>query len=232
MSGNVGDRGSGIYTENSSGTTSTIRSSTLSGNSGAHFGGGVYFDYSSQATLENSTIYGNSAEVGGGVYDYGAATANPGLTITASTITHNDASFRGGGIASNDSADYRSNPILRNTIVFGNTSPLGPDLSSYYGPDSGGLLPDRQRRPGDADHPDRPGHLWSEPAAGAASEQRRRDQDPAPGGHEPGYQQGLGVRPDHRPARRAAAARLPGCLQRGRRRRLGHRRAGGRVELL
>jgi len=130
VSDNVGDRGSGIYTESSSGTTSTIRSSTISGNSGAGFGGGVYFDYSSQATLENSTIYGNSADIGGGVYDYGAATANPGLTITASTITHNDASTRGGGIASTDGADYHSNPILRNTIIFGNTSPLGPDISS------------------------------------------------------------------------------------------------------
>ena len=134
VSGNVGDRGSGIYTENGSGTISTVRSSTLSGNSGADYGGGVYFDYSSQATLDSSTVYGNSAGTGGGVYHYGAATANPGLTVTGSTISHNDASKRGGGIASNDGAAYLSNPILRNTVVFGNTSPLGPDLSSYTQP--------------------------------------------------------------------------------------------------
>jgi hypothetical protein len=144
VSGNTGTRGSGVYTESSSDTTSVIRSSTLSGNSGADFGGGAYFDYSSPATVENSTIYGNTAHngingTGAGLYHYGAATGNPGLTVSGSTITHNTAFRRGGGIASNDGVGFLSNPILQNTIVSGNNSPVGPDLSSYANPIKAGF---------------------------------------------------------------------------------------------
>jgi hypothetical protein len=135
ISGNIGSRGSGVYTAPTSGTVSTIRSSTISGNSGADFGGGIYFDFTSPATLENSTIYDNSAEnSGGGVYHYGAPPGDPGLTVTGSTITHNTAD-RGGGLASyggETATDLYTQPIIRNTIVSGNTAIDGPDVSGSF----------------------------------------------------------------------------------------------------
>src|SRR4051794_3034719 len=138
ISNNTGTRGSGVYATSGDGTVTTIRNSTVSGNTGADFGGGVYFDYSSPGALENSTVYGNTAtDSGGGVYHFGAYDGDPGLVVTGSTITHNTA-YRGGGLAcyaaTNNGHDL-TEPIVRSTIIFGNTADsaaLGPDLSCIY----------------------------------------------------------------------------------------------------
>jgi hypothetical protein len=151
ISDNVGTRGSGVYAYSGSGAVTTIQSSTVSGNSGADFGGGVYFDYSAAGTLENSTVYDNSAgSAGGGVYHFGAYNGDPGLVVTSSTITRNDAD-RGGGIAcygatGNSGTNQLTEPAVRNTIVFGNTSSAadtGPDLSCDANgvPDNKGTVP-------------------------------------------------------------------------------------------
>ena len=142
ISGNTvaNGNGAGVWSQNGAGIPTTIRSSTLSGNSGAHFGGGAYFDYSAPATVENSTIYGNSAGTGGGLYHFGAYDGAPGLTVTGSTITHNTAANRGGGIAcygatGGAGTHTLTEPILRDTIVFGNTTPAadqGPDISCDF----------------------------------------------------------------------------------------------------
>jgi hypothetical protein len=136
VSGNIAggsNFGGGVYLQSGSGAEATIRSSTISGNEGG-FGGGIYFDYSTSATLENSTVYDNtSSNEGGGVYHFGAP-GGPGLTVTGSTITHNRA-IRGGGIAS-DGDPNNGQPVLRNTIVFGNTADTaddGNDLSAEDG---------------------------------------------------------------------------------------------------
>jgi hypothetical protein len=135
ISDNISSRGSGVYTANSSHVPSTIRNSTISGNSGADYGGGMYFDFRSPATVENSTVYGNSADgSGGGIYHYGAPAGDPGLTVTSSTITHNTAD-RGGGIASyggRSPSELYTQPIIRNTIVSGNTAADGPDVSGSF----------------------------------------------------------------------------------------------------
>jgi parallel beta helix pectate lyase-like protein len=138
ISGNSGTRGSGVYTDSASGTPATVRNSTISGNHDADYGGGIYFDYSSPATLDNSTVYGNSADgSGGGVYHFGAYNGDPGLVVTGSTITHNTA-YRGGGLAcyaSTNNGNDLTEPIVRNTIIFGNTADsadLGPDLSCSF----------------------------------------------------------------------------------------------------
>jgi hypothetical protein len=151
VSGNTGDRGSGVYTDSGSGTPSIIRSSTISGNSGADYGGGVYFDYSSPATLDNTTVYGNRAGTGAGLYHFGAYDGDPGMTVTGSTITHNSAVNRGGGIAcygttGGGGTHNLTEPILRNTIVFGNTAPAadqGLDVSCDFNNASanGGTVP-------------------------------------------------------------------------------------------
>jgi hypothetical protein len=108
----------------------TIANSTLSGNYSANYGGGAYFNYRSSATVSNSTVYNNEAGgVGGGLYHFGEPGGGSGLTVTGSTITHNTAD-RGGGIGSSGND---AQPTIRNTIVSGNTSPDGPDLSADGG---------------------------------------------------------------------------------------------------
>jgi hypothetical protein len=110
----------------------TIRNSTISGNSAPDFGGGAYLNYQSPATVENSTIYDNDSGEGAGLYHFGRPGGGPGLVVTGSTITHNTATDRGGGIASSGTpADTQ--PSIRDTIVSGNTGPNGPDLSAEDG---------------------------------------------------------------------------------------------------
>lgn len=151
ITGNVADRGAGVETTGASGTSAMIRNSTISGNSGADYGGGVYFDYSSPAAFENSTAYGNSASgSGGGVYHVGAYDGAPGLIVTGSTITHNSA-YRGGGLAcygatAGGGSHQLTEPILRNTIVFGNTADAdedGNDVSCDFNnePGNAGTVP-------------------------------------------------------------------------------------------
>jgi hypothetical protein len=144
-------RGGGIYTENESGTVTTIRSSTISGNQATKWGGGVYFDYGAEGVVENSTIYNNTSitEAGGGLYHFGAYNGDPGLTVTGSTITHNTA-VRGGGVACYGATGSAgtiqlTEPILQNTIVSGNSAQPtdgGPDVSCGYAntPDNAGTV--------------------------------------------------------------------------------------------
>src|SRR6185369_5482024 len=66
--------------------------------------------------ITNTTISTNSAGTGGGI-----ANARP-LVLSSVTITGNTATVRGGGIQSS-AGTLRFN----NTIIAGNTSPLGPD---------------------------------------------------------------------------------------------------------
>ncbi|MBK8023210.1 MAG: hypothetical protein IPK19_17730 [Chloroflexi bacterium] len=69
--------------------TLRVANSTISGNS-AETGGGI-FNYHGTLTVANSTFSGNSAEFGGGIFnDYGT------LTVTNSTISGNSAEYGGG----------------------------------------------------------------------------------------------------------------------------------------
>jgi hypothetical protein len=135
ISGNdAGGNGGGLYTEagdvGHAGPTA-ILNSTISGNSSAAYGGGAYLNYQTSATVSNSTIYDNGAvDVGGGLYHFGDPN-DTGLVVTASTITHN-AAARGGGIGGFGDG-LGPQPTLRNTIVAGNTSPDGADVSATDG---------------------------------------------------------------------------------------------------
>jgi len=83
---NSGDTGRGI---DISGGCLNINNCTISNNSVAAYGGGIY--NKSLLTITSSTISYNSAYVGGGIYNCGA------LTINRSTIINNYAT-EGGGI--------------------------------------------------------------------------------------------------------------------------------------
>jgi hypothetical protein len=66
----------------------TVTGSTLSGNS-AIYGGGIY-NHSGTLTLSNSTLSGNTARYGGGIYNNGT------LTLSNSTLSGNSAGHAGG----------------------------------------------------------------------------------------------------------------------------------------
>src|SRR5215813_12525 len=96
------DYGGGIGSKSgmSGAGQTTIRNSTIAHNRAYYFGGGAYFNYAAQANVTNSTIYDNDSGEGAGLYHFGRPEGNPGLIVTGSTITHNTAGIRGGGIAS------------------------------------------------------------------------------------------------------------------------------------
>jgi hypothetical protein len=97
ITGNVGEGAVTLHPR----ANVTVTGCTISGNSNATEGGGafsyVYFaDAGSRLTIDASTVSGNSAEMGGGIFSFGD------VTITDSTIAGNTAtSGDGGGIWSN-----------------------------------------------------------------------------------------------------------------------------------
>jgi hypothetical protein len=119
--GNAGNSNGGAINNNSG--SLTVTNSTISGNVAAQ-GGGIF----NLATLavSNSTFSGNTASSdGGGIFNDSGAT----LTVNDSTVSGNTA---GGGIINNSAT-----LTLHNSIVAGNT---GDDCSGCYTQDSPNLI--------------------------------------------------------------------------------------------
>ena len=108
--------GGGLFLSGGGTDSATIENSTIAGNTAALFGGGL-----SQAggtlTVNNSTIENNSAEAsGGGVANNGLITSSEGvLNITESTITGNTAASSGGGVFSDGAGTVSSSTVENNT---------------------------------------------------------------------------------------------------------------------
>ena len=123
------DSGGGIY--NCFGTLTVIDSiitgNRIRGGNGIFgYGGGIYNCPSSTLTLINTTISGNSAEVGGAICNGGL------LTIINSTFSGNVAhQHRGGGIASYGTL------IITNSTLSGNSSGSGGQAGGIL---NGGLF--------------------------------------------------------------------------------------------
>lgn len=138
ISGNeAGEDGAGVYLEDSYlDATLTIDASTITNNDALFRGGGLCIceDPFRNTTVTNSTISGNRAEVGGGVFnDSYLNTSGPSegreLFMTGVTIAGNHAYDVGGGIAR--ASDTYSVVQLTNAIVADNTAVNGdPDLFS------------------------------------------------------------------------------------------------------
>jgi predicted outer membrane repeat protein len=93
----------------------SVTHSTIRDNVGVCIGGGIAND--GTLTVADSTFSGNRGSDGGGIANDGT------LTITNSTLSGNTAFVEGGGIYSQGEALH-----TRNTILAGNTAPVGPDL--------------------------------------------------------------------------------------------------------
>ncbi|MEO0804725.1 MAG: CHAT domain-containing protein [Cyanobacteria bacterium J06643_4] len=117
----AGNQGGALYSEASG--ELVVESSTLAENE-ATSGAGLFNQ--GTATLTNSTFSGNVAS------DRGGAIASDGpsaqLTLRNSTLTQNLANSTGGGISVRNTQAAR----LLNTIVAGNSSPIGRDVSGQY----------------------------------------------------------------------------------------------------
>jgi len=151
--------GGGINCENSS---PNISKNLIVGNS-VDFGdgGGISCGYSSNPLIYNNIINGNSAGAGGGIYIHAQSSpivnnniiaynqsidvvpphfaAGAGIsvglasaTIINNTITQNYSSNYGGGIY----LQQNNNTIVVNTILWGNSAPLGPEIAlrDFSGP--------------------------------------------------------------------------------------------------
>jgi CSLREA domain-containing protein len=78
--------------------TLAIFTTTLEANSAGVRGGGVYNYEGGQLDIEQSTLSGNSAQSGGGIYSEFFIHNNAALALTNSTLSRNTASQNGGGI--------------------------------------------------------------------------------------------------------------------------------------
>ena len=107
--------GGGIYSFGGEGTSATIRSSTISGNSAVCAGGIGNQGQFGVVTIIDSTISDNSATggAGGGFHNAGSA------VITGSTISNNTTTTDGGGIWA---SPLSGSLILTNSTVSGNSA--------------------------------------------------------------------------------------------------------------
>jgi hypothetical protein len=97
----------------------TIDQSTISGNTAGTLGGGIYLrhSYGGTFTIQNSTVSGNNAMDGAGIYLY--SLDNP-VVIENSTISGNTATGEGGGLFlyhTNSTVDVRHSTIAANSAA-------------------------------------------------------------------------------------------------------------------
>ena len=132
----VGRAGGGIYNDHS---TLTVNSCTLSANSAADGGAGIFSDGhpgSASLAVMNSTLSGNlSGSAGGGIYSYGQ-NGNVAVIVANTTFSSNT-SFGGGGIFS-IAANGVAALTVTNSTFYGNTA-NGPGGGIYNLQNGGGV---------------------------------------------------------------------------------------------
>jgi predicted outer membrane repeat protein len=109
-------RGGGICIE--FGVGLTVKDTTISDNSAAYYGGGIYDSYAT-LTLDHDTLSRNSATYGGGIFDYGST-----LIVNQSMLSANSATY-GGGIY----AYYATAEIDYSTV----NDPVGGGIANVGG---------------------------------------------------------------------------------------------------
>ena len=117
-----GGAGGGIFS-GGDGSSLTVAQSAITGNTAATLGGGIALD--GPLTLTDSTVSGNTAgTIGGGIYSFN----NSDAEITNVTITANHAGTQAGGLFA-ESVPFQTaaRPVLRDTILAGNTAPTDRD---------------------------------------------------------------------------------------------------------
>ena len=116
ISGNSGTGyGGGLNNFNCNANTIAISSSTISNNS-ANLGGGGIINTNSSLSVSNSTIYGNTTlGNGGGILNFSGSST---LSVTNSTLSGNSA-LSGGGIQNNATINNLASTIIANSTSGG-----------------------------------------------------------------------------------------------------------------
>ena len=130
------DRGGGIAVDGGAGVGPflTVQRTVIDGNTAATSGGGIHLGGSNVVILEDSTIRGNTAGEGGGIYDNESSPIAT-LAIRGTTISGNTASFGGGGL--NLFEVFDSTVTIENSTISGNTAGFeGGGIAVFFGPDS------------------------------------------------------------------------------------------------
>ena len=111
--------GGGLFNVNTVSEFARVANSTISGNSAAVFGGGIY-NNNATALVVSSTISGNAAVFGGGAWSFG------GSVLLASTTVAENGAETGGGIGTLGGGAL----TMLNSLVARNTaSNIEPDIS-------------------------------------------------------------------------------------------------------
>lgn len=108
---------------------STVLQNTTISNHAASGSGGAAYIYDSNFEVNNSTISGNSAAIGGAFYQkltytYVDTPYESTLYLNSATVYDNTAVATAGGVY----GDAYSTPRFLNSIISGNTAATGPDL--------------------------------------------------------------------------------------------------------
>ena len=132
ITGNQANIGGGIANAHSFAAALTVVNSTISDNLAATYGGGVYVA-DGTATVQGTTVHGNTANQFGGGIAAGMPGSGGTVTLENSTITGNTANNLGGGGLDlyNGSA-----ATVTNTVIAENTNSAGNNDVSEAGTDS------------------------------------------------------------------------------------------------
>lgn len=134
--GNTATSGGGIG--NTTGASPILTNVTISGNNATTGSGGGIHNNSSLPTLTNVAITGNvSGASGGGIYTI-AGDLNP--VLTNCIISGNYAATNAGAVFQGNTSGVWSRVILRNTIVWGNSSPIDPSVRNDIASGSNNLI--------------------------------------------------------------------------------------------
>ena len=107
----------------------TIDGVTISGGSVNRSGGGIYADFFSNVSIENSSVSGNIARNGGGI----AAVNGAVVSLENSIVSGNRATSNGGGIYVDEYSDNNSITVYNSTVTLVNSTVSGNSASSYGG---------------------------------------------------------------------------------------------------
>jgi len=123
--------GGGICVNEDMGTSNLLMTgSTISDNTSILRGGGVSFFFTSEGTITNSVISGNSSETGGGISGF----AGNQVTLIHATFSANSATSQGGALY------WRGGGVnATNSIFWGDSALGGPEIALDICPPEGGL---------------------------------------------------------------------------------------------
>jgi CSLREA domain-containing protein len=133
LNSDAGHYGGGIFFDGGDvSSTIELRQTELAGNSAGSEGGGIWVDqhYGGIFDVRESSVVGNSADMGGGIYLGTRAMNSVQLDMFNSTVSGNTASMAGGGVAFDldDSGNFFAN---FSTIANNTSTPAGSGGGIY-----------------------------------------------------------------------------------------------------